>query len=160
MAARVPPATPTESGIDRTRRLDREAAEQAYLTFQREVDRLAQAGGADKPTKVLTDNGIGEYLRLYTDALRAFKDEDQRTDRPASVRVAANQSWSALELGLTACEDNSEVRILDDSGREVLKDRERRFVQSLIAKKVGGSWKIASMEFKIVKTFDNESGCT
>lgn len=156
----TPAATPSESRTDRIRRLDKEAAEQAYLTFQQEFARLAEAGGSDKPTKVLTENAAGEYLRFHTRELQAFRAEGQRTDRPASVRVGANQGWSASELGLTACEDNLQVRILDRSGREVLRDRDRRFVQSLIAKKTDGTWRIASLKSKIVKTFDNESGCT
>lgn len=161
-AAATPTATttPTEPEADRQRRLDKAAAEQAYLTVQKELDRLFQAGGADEPTKVLTNNAAGEYLNFQVKDLKSFKAEGQRTDRPTPVRVTANKGWSPKAIGLTACEDNSEVRILSRKGQEVLQNRDRKFVQDLTAEQVDGRWKIVKFQSKVVKTFKNESGCT
>ena len=59
-------------------------------------------------------------------------------------------------MGLTACEDASKVRLLNRAGKEVLKDRDRLFVQYLTASKIGNRWKITAADGKAVKSFDYE----
>lgn len=153
-------STPAETDQERTIRLDKEAAEKAYTAAATEGNRLAMAGGVSKPTKVLTANLSGAYLDSQMAGLRFLKSRGFRTDRKTSDTVTANMGWSAKEIGLTACEDASEVRLLDKSGKEVMKDRNRRFVQTLTAKKVGGRWKITDTDSKVVESFRNEKGCS
>ena len=43
------------------------------------------------------------------------------------------------ELGLTACEDGSKVKLLNKQGEVVAKDRPMRFVQTLTATEAGRS---------------------
>lgn len=152
-------STPTETEQERTIRLDKEAARNAYTMASKEVDRLALAGGASKPTKVLTDNAGSFYLQVQMNQVRFLKSKGYRADSAAERSVTANGGWSAKEIGLTACEDASKVRLLDKAGQEVEKDRPKRFVQTLTATKVDGRWKITDGESKIVKTFRNEGGC-
>lgn len=152
--------TPTENAQEREQRLDREAAENAYLTADKELARLAMAGGASKPTKVLLTTTAGTYLEVQMSDLKYFKKHGWRADRPVRSSVVADGGWSPTEIGLTACEDGSQVRLLNKSGKEVEKNRPRRLIQTLTATKVSGTWKITDMEAtKTVKSFENESGC-
>jgi hypothetical protein len=154
-----PTPTQTENAQERQQRLDFEAAEKAYLTARQETERLAMSGGVRKATNVMKENLGGTYLSVQVDDLRTLVDNGWRTDRRTSVSVSANGGWSGSELALTACEDATKVRLLDEDDREVAKDRPRRFVQSLTATKVDGRWKITGLESKPVKSFDTESGC-
>lgn len=161
----TPPVAPSpnvstaETEQERLMRLDKTAAEKAYLTATAEADRLARIGGATNPTKALTDNLGGSYLKfMMENDLGVLKKNGWRTDRAGIVSVTANRGWSPAELGLTACEDASQVRLLDKAGKEVNKDRPRQFVQTLTASKIKGRWKITNAESKVVKTFDRE-GC-
>ena len=153
-------STPAETDQERTIRLDKEATEKAYTATNTEGTRLARAGGASKPTRILNDNADGIYLEVQMKGLRFLKSNGYRADRASRTSVTANGGWSAKEIGLTACEDASEVRLLDKSGKEVRKDRPKRFVQTLTATKVDGRWKITDVDSKIVKTFRNEGGCS
>lgn len=152
-------SSPAETELERLMRLDKEAAEKAYKAATAEGDRLARAGGASKPTKILTANAGGFYLEAQMNQFRFLKSKGYRVDRPAETTVTANGGWSAKEIGLTACEDASKVRLLDKTGREVEKDRPMRFVQTLTATKVEGRWKITDGDSKTVKSFRNEGGC-
>lgn len=160
-----PPQTPkptssaTETAQERQIRIDQEAAVKAYQTANKELARLAMAGGASKPTKTLLGSATGEYLEVQMGDLKTLKDEGWRADRPAQTSVVANGGWSPTKLGLTACEDTSLVRLLDQKGKEMAKDRPRRLVQTLTATKVDGAWKISGLDTKTVKTFESESGC-
>lgn len=163
LPAPVPPATtstPHETEQERTMRLDKEAAVKAYTAVNTESTRLALAGGASKPTNVLTDNAGGFYLKVQMNDLGFLKSKGYRADSAPRARVTANGGWSEKEIGLTACEDASKVRLLDKSGKEARKDRPKRFVQTLTATKVDGRWKITDVNSKIVKTFHNEGGCS
>ena len=153
--------TSTETAQERTMRLDKEAAKNAYLAGIAETNRLVMAGGADKPTKKLNDYLSGTYLQDTVETLRMFKSEGWRIDRPVQTRVTADQGWSATSIELTACEDNSAVKFFNKSGKEVNKKRDAYLiVQTLVAKKTGDRWKIDSRTSRPVKTFDNEAGCS
>jgi len=154
-----PTPTQTENAQERQQRLDFEAAEKAYLTAFAESGRLAMAGGTRKPTKVLLANTGGFYLEVQLNDLQVLKRNGWRADRPSTTSVSAGGGWSTDELGLTACEDASQVRLLNSEGKVVGKDRPMRFVQTLTATKVKGVWKITDGDSKIVKSFVNESGC-
>jgi len=134
--------TPTENAQERQQRLDFEAAEKAYLTAFAESGRLAVAGGATKPTKVLLATTGGFYLKVQMNDLKVIKENGWRADRPSTTSVFANGGWSPKEVGLTACEDASKVKLLNQQGKEVAKDRPMRFVQTLTATRVDGVWKI------------------
>ena len=160
LTATSPAPTPTENAQERQQRLDREAAETAYRTADKELARLAMAGGASKPTKVLLATTGGDYLEVQMSDLKYLKKHGWRTDQPIRSTVVAGGGWSPTKIGLTACVDNSRVRLLNRSGKEVGKDRPRRLVQTLTATKVSGTWKVTGMEAtKTVKTFESESGC-
>ena len=155
-----PSITSSETQQERTMRLDKQAVEKAYLTANAEVDRLAMAGGATKPTKVLRATTDGFYLKVQMAGLKVIKENGWRADRPAVVSVSTNGGWSPTSIGLTACEDSSKVKLIDGKGKEVAKARDRRYVQTLTATKEGGVWKITDGESKAVKSFANEGGCT
>jgi len=151
--------TPAETTRERTIRLDKEAAEKAYTAARAEGDRLAMAGGASKPTKLLSKNASGFYLEVQMDGLRVLRANGYRAVGQFHTFVTANRGWSAKQIALTACEDASQVRLLDKPGKEVLKDRNRRFVQTLTATKADGRWKITDLNSRVVKRFSNKSGC-
>ena len=156
-----PTAPASESAQDRAMRLDKEAAQNAYLTAFAETNRLVMDGGADKATKKLTDNLSGSYLSDTVETLRMFKSEGWRTDRPVVTRVTADHGWNATKIELTACEDNSKVKFFDKAGKEVNQKRDAYLgVQTLVAKKTGDRWRIDSKTTRPVKTFDNEAGCS
>lgn len=151
--------TPTENAQERQQRLDFEAAENAYRTADKELARLAMAGGASKATKVLLATTAGDYLAVQMSDLKDLKKHGWRADRPIRSSVVADGGWSPTEIGLTACEDTSQVRLLNKDGKEVLKKRPRRMVQTLTATRISGTWKVTDLETKFVKSFANESGC-
>ena len=91
--------------------------------------------------------------------LETFKEKGWRADRPTTTTVVADGGWSPDNLGLTACEDASKVKVLDKKGKEVFKDRDTRYVQTLTATKKNGVWKITDVESKAVKTFEHEGNC-
>ncbi len=153
-------ATPPETAQERLMRLDKEAAVKAYSVATAEGVRLAMSGGALKPTTILDDNTAGRYLSTQMNGLKGLKEDGLRTDRRPVDSVTADGGWSPTELGLTACEDASKVRLLDKSGHEVLKDRPRMFVQTITVKKIDGRWKLYDLRSKIVKTFAHEDGCS
>lgn len=156
-----PTSKASESAQERTMRLDKEAAKNAYLNGGSEVDRLVMAGGADKPTKKLTDNLSGTYLSDTMETLQFVRKSGWHSDRASTTRVTADQGWSATKIELTACEDNSKVKFFDKSGKEVNKKRDAYLiVQTLVAKKTGDRWRIDSQTSRPVKTFDNEAGCS
>ena len=135
-------ATPPETAQEREMRADQEAAMKAYTTASKEADRLAMAGGATKPTKTLLATTGGFYLDVQMDGLKAFKENGWRADGLPTNAVVAEGGWSPDNLGLTACEDTSKVKILDKKGKEVFKDRDTRYVQTLTATKKNGVWRI------------------
>lgn len=149
----------TETAQERQMRLDQEAAVKAYLTSNKEFDRLLMAGGASKASGVLRATTGGSWQKAMVDALEAIQERGWHTDRPSTQVVSANGGWSPTELGLTACEDTSKVKFLNKKGKEVFTDRERRYVHTLTAAKVGGKWKIVKGESKAVKSFEHEGSC-
>ena len=117
------------------------------------------AGGASKPTKILLATTAGDYLEVQMSDLKYFKKHGWHADRPIRSTVTASGGWSPTEIRLTACEDGSQARLLNKSGKEVEKNRPRRMVQTLTATKTSGVWKITDLDTKFVKSFESESGC-
>lgn len=155
----APSPSPTENAQERLQRLDFEAAEKAYLTAAQETDRLAVRGGASKATPALAENTMGTYLDFQMEGLRTLRDEGWRSDRAGVVAVTARGGWSETELTFTACEDSSKVKLINKDGKEVQKDRPRRFMQELTATRADGRWKISDVDSTVVKSFDNPAGC-
>ena len=151
--------TPPETSMERQMREDKEAAVKAYLTARKESDRLAMAGGASKPTKVLLATTGGFYLDVKMNTFKTYKERGWRTDRPMTYKVMADGGWSPDNIGLTACEDDSKVKVLDKKGKEVFKDRDHRYVQTLTATRKDGVWKITDVESKAVKSFETQGNC-
>ena len=83
-------AIPHETDQERTMRLDKEAAEKAYLAAAHEGDRLAIAGGANAATKVLEANAAGAYLDSQVASFRQLKRQGLRIDQATAVTVTAN----------------------------------------------------------------------
>jgi hypothetical protein len=152
-------ATPPETAQEREMRADQEAAMKAYTTARKETDRLLMAGGATKPTKTLLATTGGEYLKTKMYVLQTFKERGWRADRGMATVVVAAGGWSPDNLGLTACEDDSQAKFINKKGKEVFKDRDHRYVQTLTATKKDGVWKITDSESKAVKNFENEGSC-
>ena len=132
----------------------------AYVESRAEGDRLAMAGGVAEPTRVMKEYTAGAYLDVLLTDLRTLKENGWHTNTKSVTSVTANRGWSPTELGLTACEDASRVKLLNSRGNEVQETRPRRFVQRLTATKVDGRWKISDVDSKIVKNLDVESGCS
>lgn len=147
--------TPTEDPQYRQRHQDMADAEHAYLAAFAEQYRLYLAGGATKPTKVLTDNTTGQYLKFTMENLRSAKKRGWHASQPAKAKVGATSGWSEKEIDLTACEDSRRSRVLDKHGNDVTPKGSRMFVQSLQVRKIGGRWKVADTTSERVTTFEN-----
>lgn len=160
VSSAAPSPTPTENAQERLQRLDFEAAKKAYLTGSAEYQRLLMAGGATKPTTVLKDTTSGFQLEALMNALKFMKKNDWHTDRPSVQTVSNTGGWASTELELLACEDTSGVKFLNNTGKEVFKDRKLRYIHTLTAKKEKGVWKIVDGESRAVRTFDGEAACT
>ena len=108
-------STPTETEIERQQRLDYEAAEKAYRRAVAEGDRLAQHGIA-KSTPELEAVATGEYLELQIDSLEYLKKRGLRLRGTVTIlEVSREGGWSADELNLVGCEDNSTWRVVDQA---------------------------------------------
>ena len=140
----TPSATPTETNIERQMRLDFEAAEKAYRTAIAESDRLAQSGGARKPTAVLKGSATGDYLRVLIADLRTFESRGWRLKGGVTIlNVSRSGGWTSTKLELTACEDNSTWKVLDQKGQDVTPKNQPDYIQSLTATNSQGVWKIS-----------------
>jgi hypothetical protein len=113
-------STPPETEQQRKERLDFEAAEKAYRTFRAEYDRISDTrGGSAKPTKLMTDNAAGPYLKVMSAFLRSKKAKGQYEDRRVRIAYVVRGAYSPDELVLLTCEDGTDVRVLDLKGRKV-----------------------------------------
>lgn len=153
--------SPSESNQERQVRKDFQAAADVYRLATAEVDRLQMLGGADQATKRLMELTTGDYLSFYTDVLSALKSQKLRTTGPAVV-VGVNPTggWSAKRLVMTACEDASQVRLVDKDGKDRTPPGLSRAVQTLTFTKIDGKWKVSQAVTQMVKTFENQAGCS
>src|SRR3954447_1906350 len=133
--------TPAESQIERQMRLDYEAAETAYRANIVEQDRLARAGGTDRPTAALKATAEGEYLSAAVTSLAFIETNGWHGTGSTRILGVAHVGWQAKRVRLVSCEDGSLLRLLDDSGHDVTPKGDSRFVQSLFVVRRAGRWK-------------------
>jgi hypothetical protein len=148
--------TPTESQIERQMRLDYGAAEKAYRDNMAEQDRQSQLGIAVK-TKELTSTAAGNYLRFVLDVLGDIHDSGWRAKGVTNIRGVAFSGWRENEVQLTACEDNTSVKFLDEKGRDVTPNTVRTYVQDLTVNRVKGHWKVSEVVSRPVKSYEGVS---
>src|SRR5918993_2045282 len=114
-ASPTPSATPTETEIERQQRLDFEAAEEAYRASVAEQDRLASLGLA-RSTPELERTSTGRYLKFALQGLEEFEDAGWRTVGNSDVVGISRAGWQERRLELIACEDGSNIKIVDKRG--------------------------------------------
>jgi hypothetical protein len=104
--------SPTETARERQERLDYAAAEKAYRTFRAEYNRVLRAGGAEEPTKVMKATAQGQYLRAFTEVIRAYKSLGNRDTGPERIRYVRYGGYTPDEVVLEVCEDSRGIRTL------------------------------------------------
>lgn len=134
--------TPSENAIDRQRRLDFEAAEKSYRTFRAEYGRVMRAGGASKPTPVMTATATGEYLDAFVELTEAYKGLNLRETGKEKIVYVRPNAHSSTSLLFDVCEDSRGVKTIDDDGR-VTGEGEIRTAK-LEVNKTSGRWKVSS----------------
>ena len=136
-------STPVETDIERKERLAYAAAESAYKSAVEESDRVARAGGSERVTPALGEVAAGDYLRLQMSSLSNLKKRGHRQEGGVTiVGVKRDGGYQPDRVRLLACEDNSTWKIVDKSGKNVTPKDVPDYVQSLIVRKIDGSWKV------------------
>jgi hypothetical protein len=155
------PTSSTSSASSRENRIeaDFEAAEKAYRTNLKEQNRLYALGGSQKATKVLMATASGRYLALVTKSLQTLDDNNWRVVGTTVVAGISRSGWAESRIGLIACEDSSQTRIVDSRKKDVTPKGPRRFVQTLSIEKLNGVWKVATVDTVRVATFENQAAC-
>lgn len=135
----TPSASPTETQLQRQTRLDYEAAEKSYRTFSTEVNRLANAGGAEQPSQVMKETASGPLLKAFSEALRNQHEAKARWVGKSSIDVVQRGGYSPTLLTLDTCEDGSKMRAYDSSGKLIGKG----YVawQTVEVHRIDGRWK-------------------
>jgi hypothetical protein len=147
--------TPAESQIERQMRLDYEAAEKAYEAAVAEQERQAGLGLA-KLTPALKASAVENYLDLVLRALRYAHDRNWRSNGSTRIVGVVPNGWQERTVRLVACEDSSGVRLIDEGGKDVTRQKTRTYVQHLTVKNVGGRWKVADTSTTVVKSFEGQ----
>ena len=99
---------------------------------------------------------IGDYLDLVVRALRFAHDRHWRSNGSTRILGVVPNGWQERTVRLIACEDNSGVRLMDKSGKDVTPQKTRTYVQHLTVKNVGGRWKVAGISTTVVKSFEGQ----
>ena len=147
--------TPTESQIERQMRLDYEAAETAYKAALAEQGRQAGLGIA-KLTPALRASATGSYLDLVIRALRYANERQWRSTGSTRILGIVPNGWRKRTVRLIACEDSSGVRLIDEGGTDVTRQKTRTYVQELTVENVDGRWKVADVSTTVVKSFEGQ----
>jgi hypothetical protein len=144
-------ATPPETAQQREERLAYEAAEKAYRTFAAEYARLQQeVGGTSRPTKTMTDNAAGPYLKAMSGFLRTKVKKGTHSDSAVHIEYVLPGGYSADELILLVCQDGSNVKVLDSSNKMVGKGTVSKL--NIYLRPISGRWKIWSAHQEAVKS--------
>lgn len=139
--------TPTETQLERQTRLDFEAAEKSYRENWNEVLRLGKTGGTDSPTKILKETSVGDYLILQMESLEQLKRSGQYVARGGVIRNVSHGNFKEASLTITACEDYRQAVTKDQEGSVVqpVNTGTRIYVQNIIVKSTGQSWKLSDL---------------
>jgi len=132
--------TPTETQLERRARLDFEAAEKAYRTFNAEFDRVSQAGGSPTPTPVMKDTAAGPYLSSYANLLKKQYEANVRVQGGVRIGSLSRQSYALARIAMLACEDGSDIRIYGKTGK--LLGKGSIVMTTIDARRVGSGWKM------------------
>jgi hypothetical protein len=144
-------ATPPETEQQRKERLDFEAAEKAYRAFAAEYDRLYEIkDGSSKPTKKLTDNAAGPYLKVMMGFLQDSRARGHHTSGKVRIAYVERGAYSTEELILKTCEDGSDVKVLNRNGKQVATGSTSKL--TLYVRPIGGRWKLWDGDQEVVKT--------
>jgi len=144
-------ATPPETAQQREERLAYEAAEKAYRTFAAEYARLQQQDeGTGGPTKIMTDNAAGPYLKAMRVFLRSKAEKGTHSDSAVRIAYILRGGYSADELILLVCQDGSDVKVLDRSNEVVGKGTVSKL--NIYLRPISGRWKIWSAHQEVVKS--------
>jgi hypothetical protein len=126
----------------------------AYRAARAESSRGSMAGGAAQATATLRATATGEYLDFVVDSWRRATDKGLRTTRPGAIIYAAPQGWSANEIQVKACEDVTQVKVLDRRGRDKTPTGYRLYVQEYTVVRSDDRWKVAKLESNPVQSFE------
>ena len=149
-------ATTAESQIERQMRLDYEAAEEAYRTNISEQDRLARAGGVERPTAELRTTAEGEYLSSVVASLALIKRNGWRGSGSTTIVGIGRVGWQEKHVRLLSCEDGSRLQLFDNSGKDVTPKGNSRFVQHLLVVQRAGRWRVSTFDSKSVKSLEGQ----
>ena len=156
-----PAATPTESQIERQMRLDYEAAETAYRANMAEQDQPLPSWRC--PIEA-TPAAQSHRQRLVPDGstLESLRDDQKgwlacNRQRPRSSAWSRDDGWTASQVGLTSCEDNSGREVLDESGqgRDAQESRALMSRHSRSSER-GSRWKVSTAVTTKVKAFEGQ----
>lgn len=147
----TPSQTPTETAQERQERLDYAAAEKSYRTFRAEYERVLRAGGASKPTELMTATAGGQYLATFAGVTRGFKQLGSRHVGQEKIAYVRRGGYSTNSLILNVCEDSRGVVTKRSKGRN---ERGGLLQASIEVRRTARSWKMWSGRGKQVTSCD------
>ena len=130
--------TPAETAQERQERLDYAAAEKAYRTFRSEYNRVLRAGGAKKPTTLMSATAGGSYLAELARVARAYDGVGAHNAGKEQIRYVRHVGYGSHELLLDVCEDGR--GITTKTRKEQLHGEIR--TARLKVRKVDDKWKV------------------
>lgn len=163
--AQDPPPSPTpqvsitprpESTAEARERADFEKADTAYRTNVKVLFELA-AGDGKEAAKRLSATATGDYLAFQLKGLREAEKDGRRLTSPTNVVGTRFVSSNKDLVKMVACEDNSEVRILDMNGKDITPDRSRNYVQTLQVVRKSGAWRVSAATSMVVENFEDQA---
>lgn len=131
---------PPETKLERQTRLDFEAAEKAYRSFRVEYDLAASRGGLSKPTRKMSENAAGPYLKVMTGFLAQTKAKHKRQRGVVRIAYVRRGAMGTSVANLSTCEDGSRVRNVDKHGRVLSGGISVEY--ELTVRKVHNEWKV------------------
>ena len=89
----------------------------------------------------------GKYLELQIDSLRYLEKRGLRQQGVVTIiEVSRDGGWSADELNLVSCEDNSTWRMLDKRGDDVTPKDQPDYIQELKIIRAQNKWKVSAVK--------------
>ena len=134
-------STPTESPQEREERLAYEGAEKAYRTFITEYFRIVSSSDRPRVTPTMRKHATGDYLKGYATFIKQRRKARVQSSGPVVVRRVDRVAYSPKRVLLTACEDGSESRIIDQQDRIVGRGEVRTI--DLTVRRVDSRWLVS-----------------